>query len=270
MKRLEELKMLDILEEQARKLGKTIVFTEGGDDRVREAAKEIEKKRIAKVILLNKGSIIDKLNEGVKLLENREADGMISGATHETRLTIKAALKFKKGLVSSSFLMLINERSYLFADCAVIPEPNAEELAEIAIQTARTAGLFGIKPRIALLSYSTKGSADGESVRKVRKAIEIINDRMFEGEMQADVALNREIAKRKFPSSLIKGEANVLIFPNLDAGNIGYKLVQHFTKCKAIGHILQNLKKPVNDLSRGCSKEEIIDLAIITVLQGEG
>ncbi len=161
----------------------------------------------------------------------------------------------------------------IFADCAILPNPNEEELADIAIASAKTAkDLMGCEPRVAMLSFSTKGSAIHELVDKVRKATEIVKEKapelLVDGELQADAALIPEVASQKAPKSPIAGKANVLIFPDLNSANIGYKLVQRLAGAQAIGPILQGLAKPVNDLSRGCSVEDIINLVAITSLQG--
>ncbi len=168
--------------------------------------------------------------------------------------------------------MLINNKIFFFADCAVNILPNEEELAEIAILTSNSCRSFGIEPRVAMLSFSTKGSANHFLVDKVRRATEIVKskcrDLIIDGEIQVDAAIDYNVAKIKCKDSPLKGNANVLIFPNLEAGNIGYKLVQRFANAKAIGPILQGLKKPVNDLSRGCFPQEIVLVSAITALQG--
>ncbi|MBU2639598.1 MAG: phosphate acetyltransferase [Nanoarchaeota archaeon] len=244
-----------------------IVFPEGEDDRIKQASIKI--KEFADVILLTKGSIDERLEEAKNLLKNNKADAVITGATHPTNKTIKLALNFKKGLISSFFLIDINNKRFLFADCAVNPNPNAEQLAEITLQTANSAKLFNITPRIAMLSYSTKGSAEGEIIEKIQKATEIVKKKtnlIIDGELQVDSALIPEVAKIK-NSDIIKGDANILIFPDLNSGNISYKLIERFANTKAIGPILQNLTKPINDLSRGCKIENIIEIAKITINQ---
>ena len=214
----------------------------------------------------------------VMVVQMDEADGLVSGANASTGDTVRPALqiiktkeKFHK--VSGIFFMVLEKRLLLFADCAVNIDPNSHDLADIAIDTAETAKRFGIDPKIAMLSFSTNGSAKDPHVDKVREAIAIAKDRhpelMIEGEMQVDAALVPEIAKRKFPKSQIAGNANVLIFPDLQAGNISYKLVERLAGAKAIGPILQGLKKPVNDLSRGCSYQDIADLAAFTACEAQ-
>ncbi|MEM2115724.1 MAG: phosphate acetyltransferase [Candidatus Woesearchaeota archaeon] len=208
-----------------------------------------------------------------------QADGLISGAMHTTGHTIKPAFQIIKTkepftISSGAFFMLL-EDVYLFADCSNIPNPSEQELSQIAVQTGITALQFGIEPYIAMLSFSTKGSAKHELVDKVVKATELAKnlsknlmlDLIIDGELQADAALVESVAKIKAKESSVAGKARVLIFPDLDAGNIGYKLVERLGKATAIGPILQGLKKPVNDLSRGCKVSDIVQLSAITALQ---
>lgn len=215
---------------------------------------------------------------GVMTVQLGGADGMISGAASATADTVRPALqiiktkeKFHK--VSSIFFMLLDNRLLLFADCAINVEPNSHDLADIAIDTAETAKRFQIIPKIAMLSFSTKGSAKHPDADKVKEAVALIKDRrpdlIVDGEMQVDAALVPDIAKKKCPDSQIQGDANVLIFPDLEAGNIAYKLVERLAGAKAVGPILQGLNKPVNDLSRGCSYRDIADLAAITACESE-
>jgi len=206
------------------------------------------------------------------------ADGMISGSLSPTADTLRPAFQIigpKPGIkkVSGLFLMMKEKEHELlfFADSAVNIDPTSEELADIAITTADTAKSFGIDPIVAMLSFSTYGSASHPWVDKVRQAREIVNqkrpDLIVGGEMQFDAAFVPEVAKLKCPQSPVQGNANVFIFPNLECGNIGYKIAQRLGKWKAIGPILQGLQKPVNDLSRGCSVQDIIDMTIITTHQ---
>ncbi len=215
---------------------------------------------------------------GVMALQQGEADGLISGATVSTSATVKPALqiiktkeKFHK--VSGIFFMILEGRLLLFADCAVNIEPDSHELADIAIDTAETAKRFGIEPKIAMLSFSTNGSAHHPLVDKVREAVQMVRyrkaDLLIEGEMQVDAAIVPAVCARKFPDSKIMGNANVLIFPDLQAANIAYKLVERLAGAKAIGPILQGLQKPVNDLSRGCSFQDIADLTAFTACEAE-
>ncbi len=213
------------------------------------------------------------------MLKQGDADGIISGAIHPTAHTLRPAFqiiktheKFHKA--SGVFFMILNKKLLLFADCSVNVAPDAKDLAEIAIDTATTAQMLGIKPRVAMLSFSTYGSAEHHYVNKVREATAIVQAKCpsitIGGEMQVDAALVPVIAKQKCPNSKIQGNANVLIFPNLDAGNIAYKLVERLAKANAIGPIIQGLNKPVNDLSRGCSVADIVEVTAITVMQAQG
>ncbi len=220
---------------------------------------------------------------GAMMVKKGEVDGSISGAIHTTAETIRPALQIIKTApgvkkVSSSFLMILKNKEFgengalIFADCAILPNPNEEELADIAMASAKTAkDLMGCEPRVAMLSFSTKGSAKHKLVDKVVKATEIVKEKapglLVDGELQADAALIPEVASQKAPKSSIAGKANVLIFPDLNSANIGYKLVQRLVGTQAIGPILQGLARPVNDLSRGCSVEDIINLVAITSLQ---
>ena len=204
------------------------------------------------------------------------ADGMVSGAVHTTGDTVRPALqiiKTKEGFkrVSGAFLMLRENEKYLFADCAINIDIDSEGLAEVAELSDQTAKQFGIDAKIAMLSFSTKGSAKAEQADKVRIATEMVKENYpeikIDGELQFDAAFDPVTAKKKAPDSEIAGHANVFIFPSLEAGNIGYKMAQRFGGFKAIGPILQGLNKPVNDLSRGCVEKEVEDLVIITAAQ---
>lgn len=215
---------------------------------------------------------------GTMMVHLGDADGMVSGAAHTTQHTIRPAFEFIKmrqevSLVSSSFLMCMPERVLLFADCAVVPEPNASELADIAIASAQTAEMFGISPRIAMLSYSTGDSGKGSEVDKVREATRLAKERqnalMIDGPIQFDAAFDEKIGKKKLPNSNVAGEATVFIFPDLNTGNNTYKAVQRSSGAVAIGPILQGLRKPVNDLSRGCTVADIVNTVAITAIQSQ-
>ena len=215
---------------------------------------------------------------GTMLVYMKKADGMVSGAVHSTADTVRPALQIIKTrpgvhIVSGAFIMQRGrDERYLFADNAINIDPDADQLAEIAIESAKTAALFDIEPpRVALLSFSTKGSAKGPQVDKVveatKKAHELAPDLALDGELQFDAAFVPTVAKQKAPDSKVAGEANVFIFPELQSGNIGYKIAQRFGGFEAIGPILQGLNQPVSDLSRGANEEDVYKLAIITAAQ---
>lgn len=205
-----------------------------------------------------------------------EVDGLVGGATISTRETLRAALqliKTKQGcdIVSSSFLMTKGSTKYIFGDCSLNINPSVDELVDITMQCAKTAQVFGIEPRVGLLSYSTFGSGAGESVEKVKEAIKRLRRLPLayevDGEMQLDAAVAQEVAELKAPNSPIAGRVNTFIFPTLDAGNIGYKLMARFGGFEAVGPILQGMRKPLNDLSRGANEDEIYKMAIVTAAQ---
>jgi phosphate acetyltransferase len=212
-----------------------------------------------------------------------EADGFVAGASHTTPDVAKAAIYClgvdeRLGTISSSFIMILSDENFgekgvfLFADCGIVPEPSAKQLAGIAISTAELGRtVLGLSPRVAMLSYSTKDSARGKLVDKVKEATRLVKDLapdlIVDGELQVDSAIVPEVAQIKNPNGIIKGDANILIFPNLEAGNIGYKLVNRLARARALGPLLQGLNKPCSDLSRGCSVEEIIDCVAVTAIR---
>lgn len=210
---------------------------------------------------------------GTMLVYMGKADGMVSGAVHSTGATVRPALqivKTKPGShrISGAFLMIKGDQRYIFADCAINIELDAPTMAEVAVQSAETAKLFGIDPKVALLSFSTKGSAKGDMVTKVAKATEKVHelapDLAADGELQFDAAFVPEVGELKAPDSKVAGHANVFIFPSLEAGNIGYKIAQRFGGFTAVGPILQGLNAPIADLSRGCNEDDVYDVALIT------
>ncbi len=215
---------------------------------------------------------------GTMMVYKGHADGMVSGAANTTQHTIRPAFEFVKtkpgiSIVSSSFLMCLEDRVLVYGDCAVNPNPNAEELADIAISSAQTAIMFGIEPRIAMLSYSTGKSGKGAEVEKVRRATEIVRERRpdlkTEGPIQYDAAIDANVAKTKMPDSEVAGQATIFIFPDLNTGNNTYKAVQRSANAVAIGPVLQGLNKPVNDLSRGCLVTDIVNTVVITAIQAQ-
>ncbi|MDR9457843.1 MAG: phosphate acetyltransferase [Salegentibacter sp.] len=216
---------------------------------------------------------------GTMMIHKGHADGMVSGAAHTTQHTILPALQFIKtkpgvSVVSSIFFMCLEDRVSVFGDCAINPNPSAEELAEITISSAESAAAFGIEPKIAMLSYSSGSSGKGEDVDRVREATEMVKSRRpdlkIEGPIQYDAAVDISIGKSKLPDSEVAGQANVLIFPDLNTGNNTYKAVQRETGALAIGPMLQGLNKPVNDLSRGCTVDDVYNTVILTAIQAQG
>ena len=233
-----------------------------------------------------KAQVTDPLFYACMMIKEGDADGMVAGAINTTANTLRPALQIIKTapgikVVSSCFIMELATPDYghngvmMFGDCAVNPNPNAEELAAIAISTAKSGiQLTGMEPKIAMLSFSTKGSAKHELVDKVVAATALVKqlapELMVDGELQADAALVEKVGQLKSPGSPVAGKANILIFPDLQAGNIGYKLVQRLAGADAIGPICQGLAAPVNDLSRGCSVEDIVSVVAITAVQAQG
>ncbi|MGM8362581.1 phosphate acetyltransferase [Flavobacterium sp. ARAG 55.4] len=216
---------------------------------------------------------------GTMMVYKGHADGMVSGAAHTTQHTILPALQFIKtkpnsSVVSSVFFMCLEDRVSVFGDCAINPNPTAEQLAEIAISSADSSLAFGIEPKIAMLSYSSGSSGKGDEVEKVRRATEIVKlkrpDLKIEGPIQYDAAVDMGVGQSKMPNSEVAGQASVLIFPDLNTGNNTYKAVQRETGALAIGPMLQGLNKPVNDLSRGCTVDDIINTVVITAIQAQG
>ena len=215
---------------------------------------------------------------GTMMVHKGHADGMVSGAVHTTKQTILPALHFIKtrpgvSVVSSVFFMCLEDRVTVYGDCAINPNPTAEQLAEIAISSANTSRMFGIEPKIAMLSYSSGDSGEGADVDRVRTATQLVKERCpelkVEGPIQYDAAVDAKVGKVKMPDSQVAGEATVFIFPDLNTGNNTYKAVQRETGALAIGPVLQGLNKPVNDLSRGCTVDDIFNTVIITAIQAQ-
>ncbi|WML58369.1 phosphate acetyltransferase [Neobacillus sp. PS2-9] len=221
--------------------------------------------------------LLDENYFGTMLVYTKKAHGLVSGAAHSTADTVRPALqiiKTKEGVKKTSgvFIMVREDEKYVFADCAINIAPDSNDLAEIAIESAKTAEMFDMEPRVAMLSFSTKGSAKSPETEKVIAAVEEAKRRdaslVLDGEFQFDAAFVPSVAKSKAPGSVLQGDANVFIFPSLEAGNIGYKIAQRLGGFEAVGPILQGLNAPVNDLSRGCNEEDVYKLALITAAQG--
>lgn len=318
------------MEDQLKQSPKTIVFPEGQEPRVLEAATKLANSGMIKPLLLgNRDEVAQIANQakldltGVQILDPAEypladrqemeqrlserrkgkntpeevasmlkdvsyfatmlvymgkVDGMVSGAVHSTGDTVRPALqiiKTKPGTkrISGAFLMQKGDQRYIFADCAINLELDAPTMAEVAQQSAETAEMFGIDPKVALLSFSTKGSAKGPMVTKVQEAYKLVHEAAPElkvdGELQFDAAIDETVGKLKAPESTVAGHANVFVFPSLEAGNIGYKIAQRLGGFSAVGPILQGLNAPVADLSRGASPYEIYRVAIITAAQAK-
>ncbi|MBU5594831.1 phosphate acetyltransferase [Amphibacillus sp. MSJ-3] len=220
--------------------------------------------------------LLDENYFGTMLVYMGKADGLVSGAAHSTADTVRPALqiiKTKPGIKKTSgvFVMVREQEKFVFADCAINISPDSQDLAEIALASAETAELFDIDPRVAMLSFSTKGSAKSDETDKVAEAVKIAKEMKpeltLDGEFQFDAAFVPSVAEKKAPNADIKGDANVFVFPSLEAGNIGYKIAQRLGNFDAVGPILQGLNQPVNDLSRGCDADDVYKLAIITAAQ---
>lgn len=259
------------------------IFNPATDAKLEEFSTKFYEYRKHKGITLEQAANIvkDEIYFGTMLVKEGYADGLVAGACHSSADTIRPALQIIKpvpGLrtISSAFFMCLGEETYLFSDCALVQNPTAPQLCDIAVETTKTAFLFGIEPRVALLSYSTRGSGSGEGVDKVAHAAERAKETIFalfgakvpvDGELQFDAAFVPSVAELKCPDSPLKGKANVFIFPDLGAGNICYKAVQRLAGAEAFGPALQGLAKPVNDLSRGCDAHDIVATVAVTAIQ---
>lgn len=226
--------------------------------------------------------LLDNVNYfGTMLVYTGKAEGLVSGAAHSTGDTVRPALqiiKTKPGVSRTSgiFFMIKGDEQYIFGDCAINPELDAQGLAEIAVESAKSAQSFGMDPKVAMLSFSTKGSAKSDDVTKVQEALKLAQEKaeadqldhvVIDGEFQFDAAIVPSVAEKKAPGAKIQGDANVFVFPSLEAGNIGYKIAQRLGGYDVVGPVLQGLNSPVNDLSRGCSTEDVYNLSIITAAQ---
>lgn len=307
--------IIEKIREKAKSNPKTIILPEYYDKRIVEAAKIIEKEKIANVIVLTRGKINpqdkeryinqyyeEKKSRGVTLEMARDifedtlycaammtkegkADGFVAGAAHTTADMARAAIHCLEidpriTITCSCFVMAVpdciygEQGTFIFADCGIIPDPNSRQLACISIAAAELAAkVLGIPPRVALLSYSTKGSAKNRVIDTVTEALNIVKtmspDLLIDGELQVDAALVPEVAKIKCSDSPVGGKANVLIFPDLEAGNISYKLVERLAKARALGPLLLGLNKPCSDLSRGCSVEDVVDCVAVTAIRAQ-
>ncbi|HPP74619.1 MAG TPA: phosphate acetyltransferase [Armatimonadota bacterium] len=266
-------------------LSKVTVIDPETSPKLEEYAKLFYELRKSKGITEEKAleTVKDPLYFGVMMVYTGEADGQVSGAIHSTADTVRPALQVLKcapgtSIVSSFFVMIVPDCEYgekglfIYSDSGLVINPNSNELAEIAITSAKTMRqLFDVEPRVAMLSFSTKGSASDPLIDKVVEATRIAKERaphlLIDGELQGDAALVPWIGERKAPGSEVAGKANVLIFPDLNAGNIAYKLTERLAKAEAYGPVLQGLRKPVNDLSRGCNASDIVNVTAITAVQ---
>ncbi|MRX71138.1 phosphate acetyltransferase [Bacillus lacus] len=271
----------DEIQQKADELNLTLQGVEVFDPHTYEGMEEL----VASFVERRKGKateeqareiLLDENYFGTMLVYTGKANGLVSGAVHSTADTVRPALqiiKTKQGVKKTSgvFIMVREEEKYVFADCAINISPDSQDLAEIAIESARTAEMFNIEPRIAMLSFSTKGSAKSPETERVIEAAKIAKEAepglVLDGEFQFDAAFVPSVAASKAPDSTLKGDANVFIFPSLEAGNIGYKIAQRLGNFEAVGPILQGLNMPVNDLSRGCNAEDVYKLGLITAGQ---
>lgn len=282
-----EKEILDIADKKGFDLTKATIINPTKSNKYEEYVDVFYELRKLKGIDLNKAKemIKDPIYFATMMVKQGDCDGLVSGAIHSTADTLRPALQILKTapntkLVSAFFLMVVPNCEYgengtfVFSDCGLNPNPDAEELSEIAISSAKSfEQLTGKQARVGMLSFSTYGSASSDSTKKVIEATNLVKEKnpnlLVDGELQLDAAIIPEVAKSKAPESKVAGSANTLIFPNLDAGNIGYKLTQRFAKAEAYGPLCQGIAKPVNDLSRGCSTDDIVGVVAITAVQAQ-
>lgn len=283
----DEKQLLDKANEKGFNLSKAKIVNPMKSNKYEEYVEAFYELRKLKGIDINKAKelIKDPVYFAMMMVKQGDCDGLVSGAIHSTADTLRPALQILKTapntkLVSAFFLMVVpnceygEKGTFVFSDCGLNPNPNAEELSEIAISSAKSfEQLVGKTPRVGMLSFSTYGSAKSESTEKVIEATNFVKEKMpdllVDGELQLDAAIIPEVANSKAPGSNVAGHANTLVFPNLDAGNIGYKLTQRLAKAEAYGPLCQGIAKPVNDLSRGCSAQDIVGVVAITAVQAQ-
>lgn len=298
------MSFMESCREKVRGRNLRIVYPEGVEERAVKAAEQFNSEGLGEAIVLNdvtsrpefekyvenfmelrkhKGCTRDQAVEcmsqphyfGAMMVREGLAHGMVSGLRSETKPFLPAfqVVKMRKGFsrASSVFVMCWPDRTFFYADCSVNIDPDSQTLASIAVATAQTVKAFGLEPRVAFLSFSTRGSAEHARVDKVTEALRLAREQApdiaMDGEMQFDAALLPSVAERKYPGSEVAGQANVFIFPDLDAGNIAYKITERLGGAAAVGPILQGLNKPVNDVSRGCSVQDLVDVGVITGVQ---
>ncbi len=271
-------------------IAKVLVFGSGMLDKTKQeeySLKYYELRKVKGITLDDAKKVLeDPLYYAAMMTHSGDSDGFVAGASHTTRDVARAAIQClgvdeRINVASSCFLMSVpdcpygEEGVFIFADCGIVPDPNPRQIACIAISSAELAKkVLGIIPKVALLSYSTKGSSGGRVINKTLEALALAKqmqpDLLIDGELQVDAAIIPEVAQIKYPDSLLQGRANVLIFPDLEAGNIGYKLVQRLARARSIGPIIIGLNKPCSDLSRGCLTEDIVDCAAVTAIRAQG
>ena len=277
-----EEKVNTLAQDKGLDISNILIIDPSKSDLKSELVKSFVERRKGKATEEQAQELLNNVNYfGTMLVYAGHADGLVSGAAHSTGDTVRPALqiiKTKPGVSRTSgiFFMIKEDKQYIFGDCAINPTLESSDLAEIAVESAKSAKSFGMDPRVAMLSFSTKGSAKSDDVEKVANAVKLAQEKVesegldnvvVDGEFQFDAAIVPAVAEKKAPGAKIQGDANVFVFPSLEAGNIGYKIAQRLGGFEAIGPVLQGLNSPVNDLSRGCSTEDVYNLSIITAAQ---